>query len=412
MRVYLLLQSVCSPFFRKLATALELAGHKVIKLNFTVGDTWYHLPKPALSFRGDVDKLAHVLPQIYQQYGITDQVLFGDQRPLHRVAIQTARASGITNFVFEEGYVRPFWVTLEAEGVNNASLLPRDPQWYPRAAACLSAPHKPQTFDNPFWLRALHDVLYHCGNFWNPLFYPRYRTHAMMMAPKEYMGYMWRLPALRWLAPRELPRLQRLNDEHFFVLPLQLDGDSQIRQHSAYAGMRQVLDEVVTSFGQHAPPHSHLLIKNHPLDTGWIPYGSYIKRLASSLGLSERVHYVQTGNLDDVLPYCAGVVTVNSTVGLQALQLNRPVKTLGAALYDLPGLTSQLALADFWRHGQAAEPELLNDFMAVLMHCTQLNGSLYAEPGLSLLVQQSVARLTASQTPLEELCQRLRQQEC
>jgi capsular polysaccharide export protein len=42
-----------------------------------------------------------------------------------------------------------------------------------------------------------------------------------------------------------------------------------------------------------------------------------------------------------VLAPAAGVVTVNSTAGLQALREGKPVVALGRALYDMPGLTFQ-----------------------------------------------------------------------
>ncbi len=411
-RVFLLLQSVCSPFFRQLAGALEQAGHQVIKLNFTVGDSWYHAPKPALSFRGSAAQLPAFLRGLYRQYGVTDQLLFGDQRPLHQQALRAARQASVRNFVFEEGYLRPYWVTLEPEGVNACSLLPKEADWYRRAAQLLPPAVAPAEFPNPFWLRALHDVLYHAGSFWNPLFYPRYRSHALMWAPKEYLGYLWRLPALKLLARLEAPLLDRLSQRRFYLLPLQLDGDAQIRQHSPFADMKALLAQVLPSFAAAAPADSQLLIKNHPLDTGWVRYGVEIRRLCHELGLQGRVHYVQTGDLAALLPHCAGVVTVNSTVGLQALQAGCPVKTLGKALYDLPGLTFQPPLAQFWQQGEPAERALLADFLAVLRHCTQLNGSLYAEPGLSLLVRHAVARLCAERSPLEELCQQLSQRRC
>lgn len=414
-RCFLLLQSVCSPFFRRLASALELAGHRVVKLNFTVGDSWYHWPLPALSFRDQPSQLPAFLQQLYQQYGVTDQILFGDQRPLHQQALLAGRQAGVRNFVFEEGYFRPFWVTLEREGVNADSLLPRDPQWFLQAAALLAAeqPVMPaaQTFANPFWLRALHDVLYHCGNFWNPLFYPRYRSHALLSAPKEYLGYLWRLPAQRWFARRDAPVLRALQDKRWFLLPLQLDGDAQIRLHSSFGDMREVICTVLQSFQQQAPADCHLLIKNHPLDTGWVNFGAYIRQQMQRLGLQGRVHYVQSGDLALWLPVCAGVVTVNSTVGLQALQAGKPVITLGKALYNLPGLTFQGQLDDFWQ--QAAQPQsaadsrLLAAVIRVLHDCTQLNGSLYAEPGLSLLVTQSVAALCRERSPVEELCAKM-----
>ena len=46
-RTFLFLQGVCSPFFARLADALEKCGHRVLKINFNVGDDLYWPGRPA-----------------------------------------------------------------------------------------------------------------------------------------------------------------------------------------------------------------------------------------------------------------------------------------------------------------------------------------------------------------------------
>ena len=55
------------------------------------------------------------------EHGITDLVLYGDTRPIHAMAIARAKAAGVTVHVFEEGYLRPWWVTYERGGANGHS---------------------------------------------------------------------------------------------------------------------------------------------------------------------------------------------------------------------------------------------------------------------------------------------------
>ena len=62
--------------------------------------------------------------------GFSDVILFGDCREIHRHMHPLCRKHGVTVNVFEEGYVRPHWMTLESHGVNGRSTLPRDPAWY------------------------------------------------------------------------------------------------------------------------------------------------------------------------------------------------------------------------------------------------------------------------------------------
>jgi capsular polysaccharide export protein len=137
-RSFLFLQGVCSPFFARLADRLKGDGHRVFKINFNAGDCAYWGARPASNYRGAVSELGDFLNDTYQRYGITDQILFGDSRPVHRPAVNHGEVFGVRTHVFEEGYFRPFWLTLEREGVNGHSLLPRDPDWFREVGAgCL-----------------------------------------------------------------------------------------------------------------------------------------------------------------------------------------------------------------------------------------------------------------------------------
>lgn len=83
------------------------------QIAFACGSHRYWLPKSSIPFRESIAELPDFLDEIYSRHGITDQVLFGDRRPVHSVAIAQARIRRIRNHVFEEGYFRPYWITLE-----------------------------------------------------------------------------------------------------------------------------------------------------------------------------------------------------------------------------------------------------------------------------------------------------------
>jgi len=52
---------------------------------------------------------------------VTDIVLYGDTRPIHAQAVEIANKLGLSVHVFEEGYMRPYWVTYERGGTNGNS---------------------------------------------------------------------------------------------------------------------------------------------------------------------------------------------------------------------------------------------------------------------------------------------------
>jgi capsular polysaccharide export protein len=91
---------------------------------------------------GRVENLRDWLDEVYRQHEITDQVLFGDRRPAHRPVVTHGEACGVRTWVFEEGYFRPHGGTLEREGVNGRSLLPRDPNWFRDVGSRLPERHR------------------------------------------------------------------------------------------------------------------------------------------------------------------------------------------------------------------------------------------------------------------------------
>jgi capsular polysaccharide export protein len=404
-RNFLFLQGVCSPFFAKLADALQAQGHSVHKIHFTAGDVAYWLPHSGHWFRGDLAALPDFIETIWQKYAITDQILFGDCRPVHRGAVSTAAAFGIRSHVFEEGYFRPHWITLEREGVNGYSLLPKDPDWFLQVGATLPNPAPPLPFRSPFYIRAFHDVVYNLVGLTNGLCFPHYQNHAPYPPLLEYTGYIRRFLKIKLRKNKDSSCIaQLLNDKQaFYVLPLQLSSDAQIRQHSRFADMIEVITEVLQSFAHHAPCDSRLVIKNHPLDAGLIPYRKTIARLAAQLNIAERVFYLKSGDLNVLLKKAVGTVTVNSTVGGLALSLDCPTIALSDAIYNLPKLTFQGQLDDFWDNATPPDAELFRCFRNTVIHTTQINGGFYCHTGIGLAVAQAVKVLTAEQSPLEEL---------
>ncbi|WP_027967634.1 capsule biosynthesis protein [Halomonas halocynthiae] len=404
-RSFLLLQGPCTTFFRRLAQHLVCQGHRVRVLNFNGGDYAFRLGLPCDTFRGKLSDLPAFLADIWQRYAITDQVMFGDRRPVHRPAIEHAASHGVRTHVFEEGYLRPHWITLEREGVNGHSLLPRNPDWFTAAAERLG-PTPAIRFRSSFKVRALNDVAYHLAGLVNPLVCPHYRNHAPVTAPMEYAGYLKRFTMLRLRYRKQAA--QRINQlvnskTPYFVLPLQLNGDAQIRDHSRFKDMRDVISDVMTSFAAHAKPQAQLVIKNHPLDMGLLDYAGYIQRKAMALGLEQRVVYLESGDLNQLLPNASGMVTVNSTAGLVALEHRCPTLTLSDPIYAIHGLTSSATLNAFWEENERPDATLLQSFLTTLRYCTQVNGGFYCNTGMDLAIRNSATLLEADRSPLEEM---------
>lgn len=394
---FLFLQGVCSPFFPSLANGLRQAGLSVRKINFTVGDRVYWRQGQATSFRGPMNSLTEFYAQQYERHGISDIVLFGDCRPVHQPAVALAKQAGVRVHVFEEGYFRPYWVTLERNGVNGNSGLPSDPDYYRKRAKEVPAYDNGVAFLSPFWKRAAYDVGY---NFWaglNPLLHHGVRSHVPYSPAVEYANYLRKGVGSHVYRRRAQTVQTRLTlgpqVQPYYLFPLQLATDSQIIFHSKYNNMSEVIEEVMRSFAAHAPDDTLLLIKAHPLDPGIVNYAKKIRQLSTELQIEKRVLYIDGGHLPALINTARAVITVNSTVGASALLHGKPTKTLGRAIYDIPGLTDQSSLHHFWREQQKPDVQLFKKFRNVVIHDTQINGGFYCQSSIKLSVKNSLRKL-------------------
>jgi capsular polysaccharide export protein len=159
------------------------------------------------------------------------------------------------------------------------------------------------------------------------------------------------------------------------LVPLQVSSDSQISLGSHYPGMEPFIEEMIHSFAAHGRPGDLLAFKHHPRDRGYNHYGKLVRRLAREHGVQQRVLYFHDGPLGPILKRARAVVTINSTVGLQALYHGRPTKVLGQTFYNLPGLTDQQSLEHFWQAPQGSDRALFRRFYSHLITTTQINGN-------------------------------------
>jgi capsular polysaccharide export protein len=391
----MLLQGPMGPFFRRLADMLRQQGQEVWKVNFNGGDAFFYRGPQALNFRGESEHWPVWLEQQLRALRIDAVVLFGQSRDIHRQAIAVARRLRVAVYVFEEGYLRPDYVTLEPGGVNAASALPREPGFY--LAQPASQPARPAPTRQRFHLMAVYAMAYASALHLGRSRYPHHEYHRPLHPVKQALSWVRGGVRKLWYGWTERHELQRLSspplDRQWFLVPLQVHNDSQIKHHSPYRSIPAVIEEVMRSFALHAPRQQHLVFKHHPMDRAYCDFGSFIADKAHELGLEGRVHYVHDVHLPSLLKHARGVVTVNSTSGLQALYHGTPVHTLGDCLYDIPGLVHQGALADFWHQPGSVDHELYLRFRAHLVRHTQLNASFYAEvPAFEQLQRLAQAR--------------------
>ncbi|HEY5210397.1 MAG TPA: capsular biosynthesis protein [Stellaceae bacterium] len=394
---YLILQGMPTPFLAKLGAALAAQGYTVKKINFTGGDRVFWRLPGAADYRGDLKAWPKFLETRLVEWRVSDIVLFGDCRPLHRAAVAAAARRGIRVHVIEEGYLRPNWITVAKDGVNGNSVLPLDPDWFLAEAAKLPPWHPGAQVTSQFRRRAVWDVSYHVSSLVLRWYYPRYRTHLVLNPFREYAGWVKRTLRKPLIRPRTRRAIETLNSwrgkRPFFLFPLQLESDSQLVFHSTYDALLPALEYVLASFARHAPAEAGLVIKEHPLDPGLTDWHANVTRAAARLGIADRVLYIRGCGVEPILDGCAGVVTLNSTTGFLALSAAVPVVALAKAIYNMPGLTFQDGLDRFWAEATRPDPAVFDAFRRVVAHRTQVNGGFFSTAGLALAVEGTIARL-------------------
>ena len=383
----LLLQGPVGDFFQRLAGWLTANGKTVHKFNFNAGDDYFYPPTQAhtVTFNDSYDAFPEFLQKYIAQHHIQAVVCFGDTRPYHLLTKRIANENQASFWAFEEGYFRPYYITLEKDGVNAFSPLPRRADFFLEQFPKLARQEYkvPTPVRGGFTPMAKNAVRYYIELFRNPNKYPNYIHHRASNAG-HYLK-LWSISILKRLNYyiediQIAKRVEAGKYGKFFIVPLQVFNDSQVRIHCDFSSVRSFLLHVLASFAAHAPADTNLIIKHHPMDRGFIDYSRDIKRfIKKHPKLKGRITYVHDVPLPVFLRHGLGMVTINSTSGLSGLIHNMPVKVLGRAHYDIPGITDQNTLAEFWNHPTPPDSDLFHAYRMYHLNVTQINGNFYSQ---------------------------------
>lgn len=380
----LFLQGPMGNFFNQVAVWLESKNIETYKVNLNGGD-WFFSDKTiytaCFDYTGEFAGFSTWLLDILSRCDIDALVCFGDCRKYHQMARLVSEQLNLDFFVFEEGYIRPNFITFERYGVNAYSKFSCNLRQQSNTIID-DIEHDVQDVKNQYYKMVLSAIIYYSLII---IFYFKYKNyhHHRGMSPGSEL-FAWLLSGLRRVnnalfEPRKIAKLIQQHQQQYFVFPLQVHNDSQIKIHSHLKDMEKYIDLVIADFSRNASPQHHLILKHHPMDRGYRNYQQLIKRLSIEYGCQQRIHYFCDVHLPTLLKNSLGVVTVNSTTGLQALYHDIPVKVLGSAIYDIAGLTDQKQLAKFWINPTAVDPKNYQLFRRNLIINSQLNGAFYGK---------------------------------
>lgn len=348
---------------------------------FDGGDVLETPPRNRILFSAGDDEWPGFVKKVMQNKNIDGIITFNDTLPRHSKALAVAKSLGIRRYVLENGYLRPFWVTFARDGVNGHSKLPTNLDFY-LDAELAPAPYSqfPSRMRDHVFSTIRH---FSASVLLSPTirFDPKYFGDSVWVQGRGYIReWLWRMTNDEIDKVNRLATLSR-DGRPVFLCLLQKPGDSQLVVHSQYGGNARFLNEVVQSFAEGAPPEAVLVVKQHPLDYGIEKCPALLDSLAREQGLEGRVFYLRKTSIDIIMPLASALLTINSTAGLAAVAEGKPVKCLGKAFYDIPGLTFDGSLKEFWSRPQKPSDEAVKAFVAHLTSTSQFNGGFHSEAG-------------------------------
>lgn len=387
---------------------LRAAGAKVQRVGFNAGDRAFWFGAPGyIPYHGTPEDWEETFVGIVKKHAVTDIVLYGDTRPIHAQAIIAARKMGLTVHVFEEGYMRPYWVTYERGGSNGHSKLMTtsvDDMRTALAQSDLDVPEAPT-----HWGDMRHHVFYGALYHWFVMFrnsqYRNFKPHRELPLTTETALYTKRLALMPFAALDRIISTYRIKNGGYpyHIALLQLEHDASFQMHSPFSRMEEFLSTVIEGFAAGAPTHHHLVLKAHPLENGRSPIRKIMRRLADQHGVAGRVHYVRGGKLAQVLDHARTAVTVNSTAAQQVLHRGIPLKVFGTAVYSKPEFVSDLPIEQFFATPQRPDNRAFKDYRRYLLETSQVAGGFYSARGRRQLLRQVVDMMLDSRDPYDAL---------
>jgi len=386
---FLFLQGPVSFFSRHFASYLEKQGATCLRINLAFSDWVCWLGKPSENFRGRFDEWPAYLRNYIRKHGVTTILYYADCFPYHRIAREIADELGIDAVAYENGYLRPNWLTFEKGGMAKYSHFPVDPGEILSKGANLPEPANIELPSVNFWVEAFWEVVHHMGNY---LFHWTFHNYQSDKYYNPFVDYISIVPRLLNSAKSDehannvIDQLLQ-TDSAYWLFPLQMQNDYQLRVHSSFGHQSEALELVIRNFSQFADHNEKLIIKIHPMDNGIEPWQTMVTELSAQYHVTDRVVFIDGGYLEKLINHSKGVITINSTVGLHAIQDMKPVCVLGCAIYDIKGLTSDQGLQEFFQKPTKPNRQLLVAFIKLLAASIQIKGNFFTKEGRNLAIQ-------------------------
>lgn len=316
--VYYSQRTIVSGFVR--SAGLELFpgnGGSVVPCDISDAELYRAVGKKELVLRGTkvlrkARQVISTLSAFFDSQQINAILVWNGSNLVVSMAVYLARRRGIAVLFAEHGYL-PGTTQIDLAGVNlEASISPLVLSGQARRAA-------DEQID-----QALDREIESYRRDW--------RSHIARVVHAKASAAFFRFRTKVGKRVEQLP-------ERFVFLPFQVKKDSQLILHSPLMGndMEGMLAAVHASLARTSPA-SRIVVKFHPKEHPFtqMGYDKLVRKYPDVL-------FIHNHSVARLIEAAQAVVTVNSTVGFEAIVLGKPVVTLGLNFYTRQGLVETVA---------------------------------------------------------------------
>lgn len=391
-RRILLLQGPVGPFFNHLQSALKDDGFDAWRVCFTAGDRFFAKRNKLITFRQGLEHWSGWLDQFLAHSDFDCIVLFGCERPIHSVACHLAKKRNIPVISLEEGYIRPGFVTVERGGNNRFS--PLAGRLPPEDFEPSTVTKKQKKMSDSFSRMCWYGFKYYSLNLLSG-FSQRGTFHKKRSLGGE--AFYWSRNLVRKILHQgknftTIEKLLEDNDKNFYIIPLQVTDDSQLRGAAGGWTNEKLIIATISSFANRATTEKRLVFKVHPLARGHSNHKKLIESLSLLHGISDRIDVIDTGSLGLLVRHSVGMITINSTSGLSAIAHAIPLLVTGEAIYSGTVLTTTAKTkADFdafWDSAVIPDRTLCTRYLSWLKTNSLRQGDFYAREGIPIAIAE------------------------
>jgi len=366
-------------FFARFSKYLEKNNIKTYKISFPLYEYGFD-KRNLIKYSKDIKFFKKFLREIILEKEIKHIFMYGNVLIPHRKAldlIEELKKEGknVNSHIFELGYLRPNFVTLENKGINYSSDFIKDKEFYLNQVAY-------KTFPIPrkharFRIRKIWKTI----TFINHSFrnYKMVESDHKLQPKPIYIWFQVKGFFLKYFFRLTEYKLKKkcFLKKNFFLVILQVSTDSQLTKGSDFKDNEEFIYKVIKDFAKANRNDINLIFKHHPRDRGYTNYFKLIKKISKEFGVYNNVFYIHDYFLSKLFQNsnCKGTVLINSTVGYQSLYHSIPLKALGISPYNMEGLSDQKDLVSFFNNPSVVDKKLFSKFYKYILENSQINGN-------------------------------------